>query len=96
MNEPNKPPTVAPLHGVVRRLRKQPTAVLAAWDHEAEQGDRRYIPKPELEGAWIVDLVLSRGRNKRDAGELTPKVVKKNGRPRIAQLHDAGLWYWVD
>jgi hypothetical protein len=86
----------APVQPVVRRLRKQPTAGLSAWDHEAEPGDRRYIPKPELEGAWIVDLVLSSGRNKRDVGELTPKVVKKNGRPRIAQLHDDGLWYWMD
>jgi hypothetical protein len=35
------------------------------------------------------------GKDKRAIGELTPKLVKKNGKPRIAKLHDDGFWYWT-
>lgn len=76
------------------KLRKQPTAQLCSWDFEAEPGERRFIAKPDLGGAYIVDLVESNGRDKKAAGELTPRVVKKNGVPRIAFMDDRGVWYW--
>ena len=76
------------------KLRKQPTAPLNSWDLDAEPGERRFISKPDLEGAYIVDLVEANGRDKRAAGELTPRVVKKSGVPRIAFQDDRGIWYW--
>lgn len=80
----------------VRKLRKQPKGQINNWNFDAENGERYFEPRPELEGAYIYDLTESRGMNKRDAGELTPRLVRKHGKPRVALLADDGLWYWND
>lgn len=79
----------------MRRLKKQPVTSYNPWDWKREAGERVYHPQPSLEGAYIYDLVESRGRNKRDTGELTPRLVRKNGKPRIAIQDDQGTWYWL-
>lgn len=78
-----------------RKLRKQPTKQFCQRGHfDDEPGDRLFDPQPQLEGAYIIDLVQSNGWAKRALGELTPKTVKKNGIPRIAELGSDGFWYW--
>jgi len=77
----------------MRKLRKQPTAFLNPWNQGFEVGDRAYTFVAG--GYHIYDLVESRGQNKRDAGELTPTCVKKNGYPRRA-IKQGGVWYWED
>jgi hypothetical protein len=79
-----------------RRLRKQPIALFNPWNFAAEPGDRMYLPVPESEGAHIYDVYESRGRNKRAAGELSRRIVKRNGIPRLAFLDDTGVWRWCD
>ena len=78
-----------------RRLRKQPQcSVYASRDQKA--GDRLFKPQPELEGAHIIDLVKSRGTYKRCSDKLIKRVVRQNGRPRLAFMDDNGVWYWQD
>lgn len=79
----------------MRKLRKQPTGPLNPWDFGAEPSDRVYEPRPDKDCAFIYDLRESRGRNKAAAGELTPQLVVKDGKPRQAVLDDDGLWYWL-
>lgn len=76
------------------RIRKQPVASYNPWDWEREAGDRVYAYDPSHQAAYMIDLVESRGRNKRDAGELTPRIVKKNGKVRLAYRAGDGIWYW--
>jgi len=80
----------------MRRMRKQPVAGYNPWNFDLEEGDRVYQAMPELGGAWIYDLRESTGRNKSAVGELTPHLVKKNGRARVGVLGDDGVWYWRD
>ena len=77
-----------------RRLRKQPTAVYNPRNFNLEAGDRVYKWVQFQKSATMVDLVESRGWGKRAAGELTPKPVTKNGKPRIAVIKE-GIWYWL-
>lgn len=79
-----------------RKLRKQPVRCYCERDEQAEPGERLFKPMPELEGAYIIDLVESRGKDKRAAGVLTPQTVRKHARPRIAFMDDSGVWYWQD
>lgn len=78
----------------MRKLRKQPTKIYNEWAFDFEAGDRCFKPDPNNRNAFIVDLRESTGRNKRDAGELTPVFVKKDGLIRKAILCDDGFWYW--
>lgn len=80
----------------MRKIRKQPVCAYNPWNWNLEPGDRVYRVMPELEGAYMIDLRESTGRNKRDAGELTPHTVTKNGAPRLAVLGDNLQWYWQD
>lgn len=82
-------------HSNLRRVRKQPVAVLNLWNFNHEAGDRVYTWVKYPETATMVDLVQSRGWGKRASGELTPKPVTKNGKPRIV-VRRAGVWYWTD
>lgn len=45
--------------------------------------------------AEMLDLHESTGRNKRDAGELSFRVVRKDGLPRLAARGAGGWWYWL-
>ena len=74
-----------------RKMKKQPVARYSPWINELEPGDRVYQPKPEIEGAYIYDLKSSRGRDK-----LTPRLVKKDGKPRVAVMDGSGVWFWRD
>ena len=81
----------------MRRLRKQPVAGYSPWNMNHEGGDRVYVTIPGLDDAYhMYDLLESRGRDMRDAGELTFRVVKKNGKSRLAVKGDNGIWYWKD
>lgn len=96
MNSEKATPS-SPVNSVVmRRLRKQPRCRRNDWNMDLEPDDRVFDSRPVSEGAWMYDLRESKGRNKRDSGELTPVLVKKNGKPRLAALCDDGNWYWVD
>jgi hypothetical protein len=75
------------------KLRKQPIAMYSPWNHCFEAGVRLYA-KVDNRLAHIYDLRESTGRNKRDRGELTPRIVKKNGEPRIAYQREDGVWFW--
>ena len=75
-------------------MRKQPVAQYDPWDFSREPGDRVYEPQTGKDGAWM--FVESNGWGKRMSGELTPRIVKKNGRYRLAVLCDDGYWYWQD
>lgn len=79
----------------MRKLRKQPVAAINCRDFDREPGDRVYESMPELEGAFMHDLRGSTGRNKRDAGELTSRVVKKSGKRRLA-VFCGDAWYWAE
>ncbi len=52
-----------------RVVRPQPGKEITDWSHDVEEG-KRYVYRGD-----VVRLAESRGRNKRDAGELTPHVV---------------------
>lgn len=53
-----------------RNVKPQPTRVVSDWSHDAEEGEVvMYRGAP-------CSLAASRGRNKRDAGELTPVEIK--------------------
>lgn len=80
----------------MRRMRKQPVAQLNQWDWDREPGDRVFRPMNKSEYAAIYDLVESNGRHKSAAGELTPRLVKKRGKPRRAAMDDVGVWHWID
>lgn len=79
----------------MRRMHKQPVGVRDDWNHGLEVGDRVYTWVKVDKTAMMDDLVQSNGKNKASAGELTPRRVRKNGRPRIATVKD-GVWYWTD
>ena len=76
-----------------RKLRKQPIARLNPWNFDLEPGDRVFELRPDLGSAYIYDLIESTGRNKRAAGELVSRLVKKSGQPRLAELR-GDCWYW--
>lgn len=79
----------------MRRMRKQPTGPRNDRDFSAEAGDRVYWE--EGNDTVMFDLRESTGWRKRTAlGELTPHLVKKNGKPRLAKMNDHGVWYWLD
>jgi len=81
---------------VMSRLRKTPKGPYNPWNWDYEAGDRVYEPVPLEPGLYYMyDLRESRGRNKRDAGELTPVAVKKNGKQRKASYSEDG-WYWKE
>lgn len=75
-------------------MHKQPVGPDDPWAFSLEAGDRvyRYTDYAKKQ-AIMFDLLESRGWGKRTAGELTPAVVKKNGKSRIATCKD-GIWYW--
>lgn len=79
----------------MRRLRKQPVAAFNPWDFEREIGDRVYSLQACCGDYHILDLVESRGRHKSAAGILSTRLVKKNGRARLAIRDDQGTWYWA-
>ncbi len=79
----------------MRKLHKQPVAEFDPWDDNREPGERVYQSRPALDGAYIYDLRESNGWGKRALGELTPCLVNKDGRPRLAVLADDGDWYWT-
>jgi len=78
--------------GNLRRMRKQPVGGRNDWNHNLEEGDRVYTWVSD-ETVVMDDLVVSRGKNKRASGELTPVRVCSNGKARIAIRKD-GVWYW--
>lgn len=80
----------------MRKMRKQPKGPWNPCNFELEVGDRVFMGKPELEGAYIYDLRESNGVYKRGVGQLIPFLIKKNKQPRLAQLGDDNIWYWVD
>jgi hypothetical protein len=53
-----------------RPMRKQPTRVVSDWTENAESGEI------VIYNDWPHKLTVSRGRNKRDLGELTPTPLK--------------------
>lgn len=58
-----------------RLVKPQPTRVVNDWSRDAEEGEAvMYQGKP-------CKLTASRGRNKRDAGELTPVDIKPKAQP---------------
>lgn len=78
-------------------MRKQPVGPLNFRDFTLEAGDRVYSQWNAVNGkAMFVmyDLRESRGRFKSAAGELTPVLVRKNGKPRFAYKKDGGRWVW--
>ena len=76
-------------------MRKQPVGARNDWNFGLEDGDRVYTWIKVDKTAMMDDLFLSTGKNKRAAGELTPRRVTKDGRARIAVVKD-GVWYWDD
>ena len=80
------------------KLRKQPIAERDDRDFSREPGDRVYAwAFGEKDGyAVMFDLKESRGRNKRDAGELVPVAVKNGRYLRQAWRDDEGIWHWFD
>lgn len=79
---------------MMRKLRKQPVGPRNDWNFELEAGERVFERRGE--SAVMYDLQESTGWNKRTAGELTPRLVKKNGCPRLAVMGDDGIWFWED
>jgi hypothetical protein len=79
----------------LRRVRKQPVAAFCPWDFSREEGDRVYRRIGDSDEAEMIDLYESHGRDKAAAGELSFRVVKKDGRVRRAVLGDDGVWYWA-
>ncbi len=79
----------------MRKMRKQPVGVRNDWNFALEDGDRVYTWIKFDKTAVMYDLVLSNGKNKRAAGELTPRRVSRDGRARIVSVKD-GVWYWDD
>jgi hypothetical protein len=78
----------------LRRVRKQPVAAFNQWDFDRNEGDRVYRRIGDSDEAELIDLHESHGRDKAAGGELSFRVVKKDGRVRRAVLCDDGLWYW--
>ena len=78
----------------MRKMRKQPVGARNDWNFDLEDGDRVYTWITS-DSAVMDDLFLSTGKDKRAAGELTPRRVSKDGRARIAVVKD-GVWYWND
>jgi len=79
-----------------RRLKVQPVARLNAWDFDREAGDYVFEPLPDLDCARIYVLQTSNGFDKAAIGELTPCLIKKNGKTRRAELDEFGVWRWCD
>lgn len=88
----------------MRKMSKQPDRQYNEWDFDIEVGMRLYRPvysySPEYKIArdrrycTIYDVEASSGWGKRNAGELYPRLVKKNGLARFAVKKDL-VWYWV-
>jgi hypothetical protein len=79
----------------MRRMRKQPIGHANPRNFRLMPGDRVWRQDHTTGEYHMLDLRESRGRDKAAAGELTPVVVKKNGRPRVACVW-CGLWFWLD
>jgi hypothetical protein len=69
-------------------MRKQVDGPLDPWDHLAEPGDRVVDGRGR-----VYDLRESRGRDKRDAGDLTP-VLAAPQRSGARAVEVDGIWYW--
>lgn len=82
---------------IAARLRKQPVGPYDPWNFSLEDGDRVYQWIDHKKGtAIMLDLYESSGWHKKTAGELSSRVVKKNGKPRRAMRLRDDLWYWID
>jgi hypothetical protein len=79
----------------MRRMRKQPVGSANPRNFRLMPGDRVWRQDYTTGEFHMMDLRESRGRDKAAAGELTPVIVKKNGRARVACVW-YGLWFWVD
>ena len=81
---------------MTKLIRKQPVGPLNPRNFSLEAGDRVW-QRDYSEGTVVMhDLRESTGRDKAAAGDLTPHVVKKNGKPRRAFRANDGKWYWED
>ena len=80
----------------MKKIRKQPVGPFNAWNFSLEHGDRVWRRDATENTIVMVDLRESSGRNKAAAGDLTPHVVKKSGKPRLAVQGEDGMWYWTE
>lgn len=70
------------------KMRRQPTRVVCDYTWDAEPGEC------VLYRGWPHRLTVSRGRNKRDAGELTPvKITGPRGVVGVKRID--GVWHWI-
>jgi hypothetical protein len=78
---------------------KQPSGALNPWDFSVEPGCRVFEPFANSSLSedcyYISDIIESGGIDKRKFGELTPRRVMKNGKPRVGKEVD-GVWYWLE
>jgi hypothetical protein len=77
------------------KLRKVPSKCYNIWDDDLEPGMRVY--KLFYDDVYLIyELKESTGRNKRDSGSLTPILIKKNGKPRLAKYLSGIGWVWIE
>ncbi len=76
----------------MRKMRKQPVGPFNPRNFDLEPGDRVFTP--HRRGQFIMyDLTTSNGWGRRNAGVLYPRLVKKDGKARIAVRRN-DTWYW--
>jgi len=79
------------VHGLVRKFRMRPGKMALGWNPwngDIEDGDYCVDAKGAL---WRCDP--SRGRNKRDAGELTPVRIKPPKPGLVARIIKSEIWW---
>lgn len=81
---------------IMRRMRKQPVGPFNERSKSLQSGDRAWHREYGADHVVMIDVYDSHGRDKAASGELSYRVVKKNGRDRSAVLCDDGLWYWCE